>query len=325
MNGVYATYSAYRVGGAAPRAAAELTARDYGRNRPEDARELTERLLALEARDGAPCGAQQCITTEESNNMPATATDQRKARRDGAMSMSQFYKQRRREGLTHSEAIERACAQFSYPGQQHEVEGWLAEARREYEHPAQPPEPEPEPVAEAEPDPLDALEAETLSRMRELTDARSRLALDAIADEKARAELAAVESDLAECERQLERVGLARAESGRRRVEAAEDAERSAREKAGKQAVAIERQVAAAAAAFDDAAAAVGVAAAKHAELFERARAARLRSWGQESDGSHRQPPLTRHLRYGLRLAGCAHLVDFGQVPGPDGPLSEEV
>lgn len=79
---------------------------------------------------------------------------------------------------------------------------------------------------------LEALEEDAKRTLGELTEARARLALDALTDATVAAELEDVESEIRSCEQALERAQLAHTEKARRASEAAEKAAREAREAA---------------------------------------------------------------------------------------------
>jgi hypothetical protein len=241
--------------------------------------------------------------------------------------MSQFYKQIRGEGLTHDEAIERVCATYSYPNQQSDVEGWLAEARREVENPAAP-EPEPEPVAEAEPDPLDELEQDARARVAELEQQRARLSLDAtIGDEPAKREAAdelrSVESELASARAELQRLPLARAERDRRAAQAAEEAQRVVCEKAGTKIGPLQKRVSAAAASVDEAARRLAEAIRTHAQLDEQLTETRETATGEAGPIFRPRPAYSSPVRHALHASGVGWALAFdATVSGPAAPLA---
>lgn len=79
-----------------------------------------------------------------------------------------------------------------------------------------------------EPHPLDAPMVEVGARIRELTDARAVLALDALSDQDAHERLVTVERDLAAAEAERDRLQLARHEAFRREHEQTLQAEQEA-------------------------------------------------------------------------------------------------
>ncbi len=57
VRSVYDSYRAHRVAGASPSAAAQMTARDYGRVTQVEVQQIEAAMAALEQRDGSPQGA----------------------------------------------------------------------------------------------------------------------------------------------------------------------------------------------------------------------------------------------------------------------------
>jgi hypothetical protein len=100
---------------------------------------------------------------------------------------------------------------------------------------------------------LEALEEDAKRTLGELTEARARLALDALTDATVAAELEAVESEMRSCQDALERAQLAHGEQGRRAAAAAAEAAREARERAMERAQALQADRERAAVAVDEA------------------------------------------------------------------------
>jgi hypothetical protein len=100
---------------------------------------------------------------------------------------------------------------------------------------------------------LETLEKDAKRTLGELTEARARLALDALTDATVAAELEDVESEIRSCEQVVERSRLAHGEKGRRAAAAAAEAAREARERAMTQARALQSDRERGAAAVDEA------------------------------------------------------------------------
>lgn len=141
-------------------------------------------------------------------------------------SLTETYRQRRRAGKAHDDAL--AATAHAYGRRPKDIEHGLRKVRAECDAPPADKQPAVEVAALGDDAPGDPIADEARCRIAELTVERQRLSLDALTDDKARTELASVEAELAGAEAELERAGLARTEAQRRDRKQVEQAERKA-------------------------------------------------------------------------------------------------
>src|ERR1019366_1133032 len=160
---------------------------------------------------------------------------------------------------------------------------------------------------------LKALEEDAKRTLGELTEARARLALDALTDATVAAELEAVESEMRSCQDALERVGLAHGEQGRREAAAAAEAARAAREAAAARVAELTAELQTAGAEVDAAFATVAVAVGKWLGLAE--------ARDEESRAAGSRPGANAHALRAIQLDGAFR---FGTRALPMGVLGLE-
>jgi hypothetical protein len=176
---------------------------------------------------------------------------------------------------------------------------------------------------------LDAMQADTETRLAELRQRRQELSLDALTDQGVAKRLATVESDIATAESALERVGLARAEGQRRELQARSEAEAERRANALQQARALQSEREKGAAAVDAAAKAFAEKLAAWDQITTRQESA-LRVAGRTGyAGSAVRPQpwmVECAVQHHLSAAGCPRgvmrLGSFMPGPGASQPAS---